>query len=71
GYRRSGFGRRVVVAIGVAVLLQVVMFLARARAQDHAALWPLLYLPILLGAAYVAALLVRLSRARRPAGAPA
>jgi lipopolysaccharide export system permease protein len=71
GYRRSGFGRRVIVAIGVAVLLQVAMFLARARAQDAAALWPLMYLPLLLGCLYVGGLLLRLSRARRPAGAPA
>ena len=71
GYRRSGFGRRVVVAIGVAVVLFKGMFLARARAQDAAGLWPLLYLPVLLGAIYVGALLARLSRARRPRGAVA
>jgi lipopolysaccharide export system permease protein len=71
GYRRSGFGRRVVVAIGVAVMLFVLMFVARGVAQDRAALWPLLYLPVLLGAGYVGALLVRLSRSLRPRGAPA
>lgn len=68
GYRRSGFGRRVFVAVGVAVLLQIIAFLGRARAQDQAALWPLLYLPVLLGIAYVVALMLRLSRGRRPAG---
>jgi lipopolysaccharide export system permease protein len=71
GYRRSGFGRRVIVAIGVGVALWIVMFLARARAQDAAAAWPLLYLPVLLAAAYIGVLLVRLSRGRRPLGAPA
>jgi lipopolysaccharide export system permease protein len=71
GYRRSGFGRRVIVAIGVAVILQVILFMARTRAQDMAALWPLIYLPVVLGAAYIGALLVRLSRGRRPLGAPA
>jgi lipopolysaccharide export system permease protein len=70
GYRRSGFGRRVVVAVGVAALLQILMLALRARAQERAELWPLMYLPALLGAAYVTALLVRLSRAR-PAPVPA
>jgi lipopolysaccharide export system permease protein len=65
GYRRSGFGRRVVVAVGVAALLQVTMFALRARVQEQPALWPLMYLAPLLGAAYVAVLLVRLSRPRR------
>jgi lipopolysaccharide export system permease protein len=69
GYRRSGFGRRVIVAIGVAALLWVLTFAARTRVQDNATLWPLMYLPILLGFGYVAALLVRLGGARRPAGA--
>jgi lipopolysaccharide export system permease protein len=71
GYRRSGFGRRVIVAIGVAALLWVLTFAARTRVQDNAMLWPLMYLPILLGFGYVAALLVRLGGARRPAGAAA
>jgi len=71
GYRRSGFGKRVVVAIGVAVLLQVLMFAARARVQERAELWPLMYAPALLGFTYLAVLLVRLSRERRPAGAAA
>jgi lipopolysaccharide export system permease protein len=68
GYRRSGFGKRVVVAIAVATILQVLMFAARARVQERAELWPLMYVPALLGFLYLAVLLVRLSRARRPAG---
>jgi lipopolysaccharide export system permease protein len=71
GYRRSGFGKRVVVAIALAALLWIMIFAARARVQERAELWPLMYLPILLGAGYVGALLVRLSRARRPAAMPA
>ena len=67
GYRRSGFGRRVVVAIGVAALLQILMLALRARAQERAELWPLMYLPALIGAAYVTALLVRL---QPPAAGP-
>ena len=66
GYRRSGFGRRVIVAVGVAVLMQSMAIVTRARVQDEAALWPAMYLPILLGVAYVAALTVRLSRPSRP-----
>ncbi len=65
GYRRSGFGRRVIVAVGVAVLLQAGSIVARARVQDEAGLWPLMYLPILLGLAYVAALLWRLNATQR------
>jgi lipopolysaccharide export system permease protein len=65
GYRRSGFGKRVIVAIAVAALLQVLVFAARARAQERAELWPVMYLPVILGAAYVIALLLHLSRARR------
>jgi lipopolysaccharide export system permease protein len=68
GYRRSGFGKRVVVAIAVATLLQILMFAARARVQERVELWPLMYVPALLGLLYLAVLLVRLSRERRPAG---
>lgn len=70
GYRRSGFGRRVVVAIGVAILLQVLMFAVRARVHERAELWPIMYLPALLGCAYVVLLGLRLSRASRPRAAP-
>lgn len=66
GYRRSGFGRRVIVAVAVAVLLQSIAIVTRARVQDDAALWPAMYLPILLGLVYVGVLLVRLSRPTRP-----
>jgi lipopolysaccharide export system permease protein len=71
GYRRSGFGKRVVVAIVVATLLQIVMFAARARVEERAELWPLIYLPVILGVLYLAALVTRLSRARRVRAVPA
>lgn len=66
GYRRSGFGRRVVVAVGVSVALQSLAILARSRVQDDAQLWPILYAPVLLGLVYVVALTLRLSMTRRP-----
>jgi hypothetical protein len=53
----------------VATLLQVLMFALRARVQEQARLWPLMYLPALLGLLYLAVLIVRLSRERRPRGA--
>jgi lipopolysaccharide export system permease protein len=66
GYRRSGFGRRVVVAVGVAVVMQATAIVARARVQDDAALWPAMYLPVLIGVVYVAVLMARITRPRRP-----
>ena len=66
GYRRSGFGRRVIVAVAVCVALQSIAIVARSRAQDDPALWPALYLPVALGLAYVIALILRLSRPRTP-----
>ncbi|MBA3324175.1 MAG: LPS export ABC transporter permease LptF [Rhodobacteraceae bacterium] len=66
GYRRSGFGRRVIVAVAVAVLMQSIAIVTRARVQDDAGLWPAMYLPILLGLVYIGALLIRLSRPSRP-----
>ena len=66
GYRRSGFGRRVIVAVAVAVLMQSIAIVTRARVQDDAVLWPAMYLPILFGLAYIGVLLLRLSRPARP-----
>ncbi|MFQ8430568.1 LptF/LptG family permease [Amaricoccus sp. W119] len=75
GYRRSGFGRRVIVAIGVAVILQIVTFATRSEVRGNAAAWPLMYVSVLLGLVYVGVLARRLSRpGRRPrqsSGAPA
>jgi lipopolysaccharide export system permease protein len=76
GYRRSGFGRRVVVAVGVAVIVQISAFACEAQVAQRPALWPLMYLPHLLGLSYVAVLLLYLGSCHRPrraaaAGAPA
>jgi len=64
GYRRSGFGRRVVVAVGIAALLQLMMFALRAQVVERPELWPLMYLPALVGGSYVALVILRLSRSR-------
>jgi lipopolysaccharide export system permease protein len=66
GYRRSGFGRRVIVAVVVAAVSQVLMFSARAQADGDPTLWPLIYLPHLLALLYVAALVIWLGKERRP-----
>ncbi len=71
GYRRSGFGRRVFVAVGVALLLQIVMFVAKDRVQGDAGLWPLIHAAPALALVYVAALTFRLSRGGRAARVPA
>lgn len=72
GYRRSGFGRRVIVAVSVSVALQSVAIVTRSRVQDAAELWPAMYLPLLLGVLYVGALTLRLRRyGRAPRRAPA
>lgn len=62
GYRRSGFGRRVIVAIGVCVILHVLMFAARSQLETRPELWPLVYAPHLLALAYAGALLAYLTR---------
>ena len=73
GYRRSGFGRRVIVAVGVAVILQVLTIATRSQVRANPALWPVMYAPIAIGLAYVGILVRRLSgpRRRRAAGAAA
>jgi lipopolysaccharide export system permease protein len=66
GFRRSGFGRRVIVAVAAAAVSQILMFGARAQVDADPALWPLIYLPHLLALLYVAALVIWLGQARRP-----
>ncbi len=68
GYRRSGFGRRVIVAVGVAVLMQALAIVTRSRVQDDAVLWPAMYLPVVLGLVYVVALMRRITRPRAARG---
>lgn len=69
GFRRSGFGRRVIVAVGVATLLQIVLFAARGRVPGEPSLWPAMYVPVLLSFGYVAIITSRLSRAHVPRSA--
>ena len=69
GFRRSGFGRRVIVAVGVATLLMVLLFVARGRVPINPSLWPLMYLPSVIAIVYVAVLTLRLSRSRVPRSA--
>lgn len=71
GFRRSGFGRRVIVAVGVATLLQVLLFVARGRVPSDPSLWGLMYLPVVLAAIYIGVLTLRLSRSRAPRRAAA
>lgn len=71
GFRRSGFGRRVIVAVGVGTLLQVLLFVARGRVPSDPVLWPMMYLPFLLAVTYVSVLTVRLGRAQKPRSAVA
>jgi lipopolysaccharide export system permease protein len=71
GYRRSGFGRRVVVAVAVAILIQLMSVAAQAQTKEHPELWPLMYVPLLVSAVYIGALLNILSvsyrnHSRRP-----
>ncbi|MCB1352508.1 MAG: LptF/LptG family permease [Rhodobacteraceae bacterium] len=66
GYRRSGFGRRVVVAVAVAVIVQVLMFACEARVNETPRLWPLMYLPQLLAVIYIAVLMRYLCTPRHP-----
>ncbi len=71
GYRRAGFGRRVVVAVAVSVVLQVILIMAREQASRHTGLWPVMYLPHLLGLAYVGGLVHWLRTPHPPRGLPA
>lgn len=71
GYRRAGFGRRVVVAIAVGVMLQIILLNMRQRVGGNADLWPLMYLAHLVGLAYVGGLIQWLRSPHRPRGAPA
>lgn len=66
GYRRSGLGRRVVVAVGVCVIAQVILFAAKARIAEDPSLWPAMYFAHLAGAAYIAVLVLWLGRTRHP-----
>jgi lipopolysaccharide export system permease protein len=71
GFRRSGFGRRVIVAVAVCVVLQAATIVARGQVQEEAGLWPVIYAPLILGTVYVVILLARVSAGPRPRQATA
>lgn len=66
GYRRSGFGRRVIIAVGVGATLQVVSFACQGHVETHPEQWPLMYLPQGLAVAYTAIMLRFLASPWRP-----
>lgn len=68
GYRRSGFGRRVVVAIGVSIIAQVILFTTKSTVQNNPGLWPTMYGAHVLGLIYVTSLFLYLGRTRKPSG---
>lgn len=69
GFRRQGFGGRILAAALAAVGLRLTGLAAKAAVAGAPAFWPLLYVPPLLGVALAIALLsgLRLSRRRRGA----
>jgi lipopolysaccharide export system permease protein len=71
-YRRGGFGKRIVAAIALGVVLHSITLFSRTRVQDEGELWPIMYSGFALGLIYIAVLVWRLNRGRRaPRGAPA
>ncbi len=61
GYRRSGFGRRVIVAVGVGALLQAVCFACQSQVETHPGQWPVMYAPQGLAIVYTLIMLRYLS----------
>lgn len=66
-FRRGGFGKRIVVAIGIGIIIHSITLVARSRVQSEADLWPLMYTGVAAGAVLVAALVFRLSGSGRRA----
>jgi lipopolysaccharide export system permease protein len=71
GFRRQGFLGRILLAAAVALGLRLAGLAAKGLATGEAALWPLMYLPPLVGAALALWLLSgrRLPARRRANGA--
>ena len=65
GYSRFGVWRQVVWAIIALVVVQGLSTAAASRVAETPALWPILYLPTLIGALIVAAVLWSAARPRR------
>ncbi|MBY6047706.1 LPS export ABC transporter permease LptF [Vannielia litorea] len=56
-FSRFGVWRQILVAVGLLIVVQVLETVAAGAARKDAALWPLVYVPILVGLAITAALL--------------
>ncbi|WP_316633128.1 LPS export ABC transporter permease LptF [Roseivivax sediminis] len=67
GYSRFGLGRQIVFAIFLLVLVKLTESVVTTPVRANGALWPLIYLPTLIGLAIVAALLHVASRPFRRA----
>lgn len=51
GYRRQGFAGRILLAVGIAVGLRIAGLAIKSAVSSAEALWPLMYLPPILGVA--------------------
>ncbi|WP_244430340.1 LPS export ABC transporter permease LptF [Roseivivax halodurans] len=69
GYSRFGLGRQIVFAIFLLVVVKLTESLVTTPVRANAMLWPLIYLPTLVGLGITAALLHVASRPFRPARA--
>ena len=66
GFKRQGFGGRILVAVGAAVTLRLIGLGLKSATAGLGALWPTMYLPPLIGIA-IAFWLMSRSGVRRPA----
>lgn len=57
GFSRFGVWRQILLAVGLLIVVQVIETMAAGAARQDVRLWPLVYLPILVGLAISAALL--------------
>ncbi|MGR3479541.1 LPS export ABC transporter permease LptF [Salipiger marinus] len=70
GFSRFGVTKQIVGAIFLLVLLKIVESAVADPVRDRAALWPLIYVPSLLGMTITAGLLWRAASPRRPRRTP-
>lgn len=68
GFSRFGLTRQIGLAIMLLVGLQFLVIRAESLTEGNPAIWPVLYLPPIVGAAVAAGFLVWASRRRRPRG---
>lgn len=64
GYSRFGVWREIVIAFGLLLLIDGVRSTLKNPVEDDARLWPILYLPVIVGALLSAGMLWHLARAR-------